>query len=412
MRLIKRKYLESVTSQRLWGRFSADLGPAEEVSIGSGLVLDPITGVMDVKEVSNDNIAEDAAIATSKLADGGIFEFNTRKVTALSSESTNEQYPGAKLLFDELAGKENAGVASALDETILSTAKSYADALVVGLWDDRGGFDASVNTYPVLTGSSSSGTILKGDIWTISVIATSGALLGYGIGSTVRSLIDNPGQTPANWSIELHDIGYTPENVSNKNTSGGYAGLTLFKLSLKNALGTVTNFFTTAATIARTWTMPDKDGTVALLSDIPSIDNSIEIPATTLGYDGTIIRLTSAVVLAFGDVCYINLSGKAALASAAIEVTATGVVLCVEPTLAANTEGIFLLYGIARKDTWNWTVGGGAGILFLSISGASGNTLAQTVVSAEDNVSQILGFATHATRIFFNPSLIQTVYKA
>ena len=186
----------------------------------------------------------------------------------------------------------------------------------------------------------------------------------------------------------------------------------MFKLNLKNALGTVTNFFTTAATFPRTWTMPDKDGTVALLSDIPAIDNSIEIPATTLGYDGTIIRLTSVVSLAFGDVCYINLSGKAALASAAIEATATGVVLCVEPTLAANTEGVFLLYGIARKDTWNWTVGGGTGILFLSISGVSGNTLAQTVVSAEDNVSQILGFATHPTRIFFNPSLIQTVYKA
>lgn len=412
MRLIKRKYLEHVTSLRLWGRFSADLGPAEEISIGAGLALDPFTGVMDVKEVSNDNIAEDSAIATSKLADGGTFELNLRKVTALSSESTNVQYPGAKLLFDELAGKENAGVASTLDAAILSTAKSYADALVVGLWDDRGGFDASVNTYPVLTGSGSSGTILKGDIWTISVIASSGALLGYSIGSTVRSLIDFPGQTPANWSTELRDLGYTPENVSNKNTSGGYAGLTLFKLNLKNALGTVTNFFTTAATIARTWTMPDKDGTVALLSDIPAIDNSIEIPATTLGYDGTIIRLVSAVSLAFGDVCYINLSGKATLASAAIEATATGVVLCVEPTLAVNTEGVFLLYGMARKDTWNWTVGSGAGILFLSISGVSGNTLAQTVVSAEDQVRQILGFATHATRIFFNPSLIQTVYKA
>jgi len=143
-----------------------------------------------------------------------------------------------------------------------------------------------------------------------------------------------------------------------------------------------------------------------------TVDKSIKIPATTLGYDGTIIRLTSAVILAFGDVCYIDLSGKVALASAAIEATATGVVMCVEQTLAANTEGVFLLYGIARKDTWNWTVGGGAGILFLSISGVSGNTLAQTVVSAEDNVSQILGFATHATRIFFNPSLIQTVYKA
>ncbi|HZK95585.1 MAG TPA: hypothetical protein VFC67_15370 [Prolixibacteraceae bacterium] len=143
-----------------------------------------------------------------------------------------------------------------------------------------------------------------------------------------------------------------------------------------------------------------------------TVDKTIKIPATTFGYDGTIIRLTSAIVLAFGDVCYINISGKAALASAATEATATGVVMCVESMLAANTEGVFLLYGIARKDTWNWTVGGGSGLIYLSIAGTSGNTLAQTVVSAEDNVSQILGFATHASRIFFNPSLIQTVYKA
>lgn len=58
------------------------------------------------------------------------------------------------------------------------------------------------------------------------------------------------------------------EATANKDTSGGYAGLTLFKLNLKNALGTVTSWFTTAATTARTWTMPDKDGTVAMLSDI------------------------------------------------------------------------------------------------------------------------------------------------
>ncbi len=56
-----------------------------------------------------------------------------------------------------------------------------------------------------------------------------------------------------------------------KDASGGYAGLTLFKLNLKNALGTVTNFFTTAATVARTWTMPDKDGTVAMTSDITDL---------------------------------------------------------------------------------------------------------------------------------------------
>lgn len=363
-------------------------------------------------QITDEDVAEGAAIATSKLADGDDFERKSNKVTSLNEQSTNVQFPGAKLMFDELGKKENAGVAATLDASVLSTAKSYADYLVVGLWDDRGGFDASINTYPVSGGSGLSGSILKGDIWTISVISTCGELSGYGIGSTVRALSDNPGQTSSNWDVQLHDFGYTPENISNKNVSGGYAGLTLFKLNLLNALGTITNFFTTASTVARTWMMPDKDGTVAMLSDIPAIDNSIDIPATTPGYDGTIIRLTAAVNLVFGDICYINANGKVALASAATEATATGVIMCVEPTLAANTEGTFLLYGILRKDTWNWTVGGSAGLIYLSIAGTSGNTLSQVVVSAEDNVSQILGFATHSTRMFFNPSLIQTVYKA
>jgi hypothetical protein len=58
------------------------------------------------------------------------------------------------------------------------------------------------------------------------------------------------------------------QNTSGKDASGGYAGLTLFKLNLRNAANTITSWFTTAATVARTWTMPDKDGTVAMVSDI------------------------------------------------------------------------------------------------------------------------------------------------
>ena len=65
------------------------------------------------------------------------------------------------------------------------------------------------------------------------------------------------------------------ESNLNKDASGGYAGLTAYKLNLKNALGTITSWFTTATTAARTWTMPDKDGTVAMTSDITGT-NSVE----------------------------------------------------------------------------------------------------------------------------------------
>lgn len=56
---------------------------------------------------------------------------------------------------------------------------------------------------------------------------------------------------------------------SDKDVTGGVAGLTLFKLNLRNVANTITSWITNAATAARTWTMPDKDGTVAMTSDLP-----------------------------------------------------------------------------------------------------------------------------------------------
>lgn len=61
------------------------------------------------------------------------------------------------------------------------------------------------------------------------------------------------------------------EAAANKDATGGYAGLTLFKLNLRNATGTITSWLTSAATVARTWVMQDRDGTVALTDDKPRV---------------------------------------------------------------------------------------------------------------------------------------------
>lgn len=68
---------------------------------------------------------------------------------------------------------------------------------------------------------------------------------------------------------------YVP--ITSKDAKDGVPALTGFKLNLKNAAGTITSWFTTAATAVRTWTLPDKDGTVALLVDFaapPAIGNT------------------------------------------------------------------------------------------------------------------------------------------
>lgn len=89
--------------------------------------------------------------------------------------------------------------------------KTYADGLVVGLWDDRGAYDASGNVFPSSGGSGTAGAILKGDIWTISVAGTLGGV-AVQVGDTVRALLDTPGSTLANWAFGETNFLYVPLN--------------------------------------------------------------------------------------------------------------------------------------------------------------------------------------------------------
>lgn len=69
------------------------------------------------------------------------------------------------------------------------------------------------------------------------------------------------------------------EAEANKDASGGYAGLTLFKLNLRNAANTITSFFTNANTGARTYTLQDRDGTIADLADVALKADALDVTA-------------------------------------------------------------------------------------------------------------------------------------
>ena len=115
------------------------------------------------------------------------------------------------------------------DTNTLNSAKSYAEGLVVGLWDDRGSYDASTNTYPSSGGSGTSGAILKGDLWTISVAGTIGDKV-LKIGDVLRAVIDSPGVINVNWAAVSNNIGYIAENSANKTDTivGNEASSSLF----------------------------------------------------------------------------------------------------------------------------------------------------------------------------------------
>lgn len=132
----------------------------------------------------------------------------------------------------------------------------------------------------------------------------------------------------------------------------------------------------------------------------------VAAPGTDHEARGFVVSLTAASDLAFGDICYINSSGQAVLADADAIATSSAIVMAIETIDGSPTPtaGRFLLSGIARDDTWTWTVGG---LIYLTITGTTGNTLSQTAPTATDDVIQIIGVATHADRMFFNPSLVQ-----
>jgi hypothetical protein len=127
-------------------------------------------------------------------------------------------------------------------------------------------------------------------------------------------------------------------------------------------------------------------------------------PGSNLTASGIKIRLVANENQAFGDVCKIASDGETTLAKADVIGNAGAVVMCVDATISAGATGNFLLSGIARQDTWNWTVGG---YIYLTITGTTGATLSQTAPVASGNVVQILGVATHSDRMMFMPNLCQ-----
>lgn len=116
---------------------------------------------------------------------------------------------------DRITSSGGATPAINIDAAYDAAITAQIAAAAVGLWDDRGVFDASVAAYPSSGGSGTAGAILKGDIWTISVAGTLPTGQVVEIGDTVRALIDTPGNTQANWAILQNNIGYIPQNITN-----------------------------------------------------------------------------------------------------------------------------------------------------------------------------------------------------
>lgn len=124
-----------------------------------------------------------------------------------------------------------------------------------------------------------------------------------------------------------------------------------------------------------------------------------EAIAANLTASGTIVSMTAGENLAFGNIVYFKSDGKCwkADANAVGAYPAMGMAIA---TINANAAGNILLHGVARDNSWGWTVGG---VMYLAKD--TGEMVQSYSTYTTDDAIQVLGIATHANRIYFNPSM-------
>ena len=126
------------------------------------------------------------------------------------------------------------------------------------------------------------------------------------------------------------------------------------------------------------------------LNDSPSSDHSVSSKG--------IVSMTVGENVAFGDVLYMKSDGKLWKTDADATTTMPVIAMAIA-TIAADAAGeVMVGHGFVRDDTWTWTVGGN---VYTSLTPGE---LTQVAPSATGDQVQIVGMATHADRMLFNPN--------
>lgn len=287
----------------------------------------------------------------------------------------------------------NLGTPSAIT---LTNGTGLPQSGVTNLTTDLAGKQPLDAELTALAGITSGADVLP--YFTASETAGTTTLSSFG-----RSLIDDASAAAARTTLDVDQAG--TDNSTPVTVAGSLDYITLSGQQItRNAIDLTTDV---------TGDLPVADGgtgasTAAAARTNLDVDQAGNLtitaaPGSNLTATGTKITLTANEGQAFGDVCFINVDGEAQLGDADATSTASCVVMCLE-TVTANNPAEYLMLGVARNDTWAWTVGG---LVYLSTTGTTGNTLTQTAPSGTGDVVQILGVATHADRVMFNPNLVQ-----
>lgn len=139
-----------------------------------------------------------------------------------------------------------------------------------------------------------------------------------------------------------------------------------------------------------------------LSGETPLADGAtIKMGTPGLGTDHTATGITATMTagenLVFGDACYIKSDGKLWKTDANAASTMPVVAMALA-TINAEAAGSVLMVGIARDDSWNWTVGGQV------FASETAGALTQTAPTTSAAIVQAVGYALSADILLFKPS--------
>lgn len=369
------------TTPKLGGDLDADnkditnLGTVNTHTIPAGTGTIALTSdIPDVSPFITDISGQDLSTAdntTSAFITAG----DVPAVPTALSELTND--------LTEINGitiTEGAGTLTLNDNTLSVTGADViinaSDEATITFPDTTGTILIDDDTTVTIPNATTITSTANGDVYTLPT-STGTLALTDDIPTDLSDLTDNTSLIPDDISDLTDTTGVIPTNTN----------------ELTNGAGFIAEVVTD--------TSPQLGGDLDLnqfnvkLITAPSSDHKVS---------GTIIALTANENQAFGDVCFINADGEAQLIDADTITTMSAVVMCADASISGNASGNYLLMGIARDDSWAWTVGG---LIYGTITGTSGTTLSQTAPLGENDVVQIMGVATHANRMLFKPQLVQ-----
>jgi hypothetical protein len=263
----------------------------------------------------------------------------------------------------------------------------------------------------VLTTSTPSFTSLTAKIGWTNLTGYPGACSAgdyiSGIGDTITCGTPSSASWVTNATTKLNMMGYNIMGVSTLNTGQGAYELYAMNQDVESS---------DAVTFASLDTGQGANELYDMNQNVQTTSNVTFDRATVTGlksglvtppsdedhtYSGEAISAVAGQAVAIGDVCYLKSDGKFWKANATLEATSDSWLVLATATISENATGVFLIQGLYRDNTWDWTTIGTK--LYVSIT--PGNPTS-TAPSGSLEIVRIIGYAYTADVIMFNPDKI------